>query len=123
MWTLTTHLVPSQVKIYGAGRSRILQALGRRPETLSSHGPEEEKTQLPAFHISQEPRGLRACPTSNPRRPAQHSRHEAKGSADQDSSLSQDLGTPEGGGSRTLRQNTFLSGTNLYCYECIFQSI
>lgn len=84
MWTLATHLVPSQVKTYGAGSSRILQALGRRPETLSSHGPEEEKTQLPALHLSQEPRGLRGCPTSNPRRPAQHSRHEAKGSADQE---------------------------------------
>lgn len=43
MGTLATHLALSQVKIYGAGRSRILQALARRPETLSYHGPEKEK--------------------------------------------------------------------------------
>lgn len=43
MWTLTTHFALSQVKIYGAGRSRIPQALVHRPETLSYHGPETKK--------------------------------------------------------------------------------
>uniref|UniRef100_A0A4W2F505 UDP-N-acetylglucosamine 4-epimerase n=1 Tax=Bos indicus x Bos taurus TaxID=30522 RepID=A0A4W2F505_BOBOX len=38
-----------KVKIYGAGRSRILQALARRPETLASHGPEKGEKQLPAL--------------------------------------------------------------------------
>lgn len=49
VWPLSMDLVPFQVKIYGAGRSRILQALARRPETLASHGPEKGEKQLPAL--------------------------------------------------------------------------
>lgn len=49
VWPLSTDLVLFQVKIYGAGRSRILQALARRPETLASHGPEKGEKQLPAL--------------------------------------------------------------------------
>lgn len=49
MRTPTTHLAPLQVKIYGAGRSRILQVLVHRPEILPYHGPEKDEKQLPAL--------------------------------------------------------------------------
>lgn len=112
MWTLTTHLAPLQVKICGAGRSRILQALAHRPETLSDHGPEKEKSNNCLLSsIWQEPRGLRACPTSNPSWPTRPTRHEAKGSTDQESGVS-NSSLPQDGGGRVLRQNTLLPGTH-----------
>uniref|UniRef100_A0A671DSC7 UDP-glucose 4-epimerase n=1 Tax=Rhinolophus ferrumequinum TaxID=59479 RepID=A0A671DSC7_RHIFE len=74
-----------KVKICGAGRSRTLQALACRPETFSYHGPEKETSHNYLLSSTwQEPRGLRACPTSNPSWPPQPTRHEAKGSTDQE---------------------------------------
>ena len=63
-------LTLSQVRICGAGRSRIPQASAHRSDTLSYHEPEKKNNCLLAS-IWQEPRGLRACPTSNPSGPAQ----------------------------------------------------
>lgn len=65
MWTLTTHLALSQVKTYGAGRSRTLPALAHRPDTLLP-GTEQEKTNECSLQHLAGARGPRACPTSNP---------------------------------------------------------
>lgn len=67
-WTLSTDLTPSQVKIYGAGRSRILQALVRRPETLTYQGPEKEEKQLPALQPLGGTQGPRSLPYLRPQR-------------------------------------------------------
>lgn len=56
---------PSQVKICGAGRSRILWASVRRPETLPYHTPEKERETGCSPASGGNP-GASASPTSNP---------------------------------------------------------
>ncbi|XP_059997096.1 UDP-glucose 4-epimerase isoform X2 [Lagenorhynchus albirostris] len=57
-----------KVKIYGAGRSRILQALARRPETLTYQGPEKEEKQLPALQPLGGTQGPQSLPYLRPQR-------------------------------------------------------
>ncbi|XP_067580040.1 UDP-glucose 4-epimerase isoform X4 [Pseudorca crassidens] len=57
-----------KVKIYGAGRSRILQALARRPETLPYQGPEKEEKQLPALQPLGGTQGPQSLPYLRPQR-------------------------------------------------------
>lgn len=76
MWNLTTHLAISQVKIYGAGRSRILQALAHRPEILSHHGPEKERETTPLQHLGGT-QGPQSLPYLKPCQAHSAHRHEA----------------------------------------------
>lgn len=74
---LTTWLTLSQVRICGAGRSRIPQASAHGSDTLSSRGPEKGSNCLLAS-IWREPGGP-SLPYLKPQQARLARRHEAKG--------------------------------------------
>ncbi|XP_046517396.1 UDP-glucose 4-epimerase isoform X1 [Equus quagga] len=122
-----------KVKISGAGRSRTLQALARRPETFPCRGPGKERETTACSPASGRNPGVsEALLPQTPAGPAQPTRHEAKGPSDLESGVSNsslsESRNPSGSprtrwGGRALKQNTLLPGANLYCYEEVFQSI